>query len=79
MLILAMTNQSNTKIRLKGRELVMLRAKKAWTQKQAAKKAKISLPTYLNAEKGMELHAAKAGMIAKLYKVDLEDLEDRCA
>lgn len=70
---------SKTKIRLDGRKLVHLRAAKEWTQKQAAKKAKISLPTYGNAERGLEVQAVKAGLIAKAFHVPVEQLEARCA
>jgi DNA-binding XRE family transcriptional regulator len=69
-----MTYQSKTKIKLKGRALVMLRAKKQWTQKQAARKAGVSLWTYGFAEAGAELHAKSAGKIAELYGKDLEEL-----
>jgi transcriptional regulator with XRE-family HTH domain len=69
-----MKYDSTTKVRLNARKLVLLRASKEWTQKEAARKARVSLPTYRSAEGGLELQATSAGKIAKAYKLDLEEL-----
>lgn len=74
-----MRNASQSKVKLDTKKLVRLRAKRQWTQKQAARKAKVSLPTYGNAERGLDLQAAKAGMIAAAYGVELAELEARSA
>lgn len=71
--------ESTTKIRLDARKLIRLRAKKEWTQAVAAKKARVSLPTYGNAERGAEVHAANAGKIARAFRVELEELEQKSA
>lgn len=74
-----MKYESKTKVRLNGRKLVLLRARLDWTQRTAARKARVSLPTYGNAERGLEVQAAKAGRIAKAFRVDLESLEEKSA
>lgn len=74
-----MTYESKTKIKFDAKKLVRLRAKNKWTQKQAARKAKVSLPTYGNAERGLEIQAANAGRIAEAFLTPLEQLEARSA
>lgn len=71
--------ESKTKVKLNARKLIHLRAKRQWTQKTAAMKAKVSLPTYGSAERGHEIQAAKAGKIAALYRMELEELEQKSA
>jgi transcriptional regulator with XRE-family HTH domain len=74
---------SKTKIRLDGRKLVHLRADRGWTQAEAAERCKlidpakrgISIFCYGNAERGSELQATKAGLIARLYDIPLKQLE----
>jgi hypothetical protein len=75
--------ESKTTIRLNGEKLIRLRAKRGWTQAEAARRCKlidermrgISIFCYGSAERGALLQAAKAGLIAKLYEVPLEQLE----
>jgi transcriptional regulator with XRE-family HTH domain len=75
--------ESKTTIRLNGKKLVHLRAGRGWTQAEAAARCKfidpakrgISIFCYGSAERGAPLQAAKAGIIAKLYEVPLEQLE----
>ena len=74
-----MAYESKTKIALDGKKLVLMRAKRRWTQKQAARRAKVSLPTYGNAERGQEVQAANAGRIAAAYNVEVEELEAKSA
>lgn len=74
-----MKYESITKIALDGRKLILLRAKRQWTQKAAARRAKVSAITYKNAERGLELQADKAGRIAKAYDMEVEQLEARSA
>lgn len=70
-----MTYESKTKIRLDGRKVIHLRAAKKWSQRTAAKKAKVDYATYRSAETGADLQAIKAARIATLYGVNLADLE----
>lgn len=62
-------------MRLDRKKLVYLRVDKKLTQKQAAKRAGVSLPTYNSAEAGNDIQPLKAGRIAEFYRVDLSDLE----
>lgn len=71
--------ESKTKVRLKTKALRRWRARKEFTQKEAAEFAGVSIPTYQNAEYGKELQLVKASRISKAVRIPLDELEERSA
>lgn len=69
-----MAYDNKTKVQLDAEKLISLRAKREWTQKTAAEKSRVSLPTYGNAERGNLIQLVKASRIAKAYRIPLEEL-----
>lgn len=71
--------ESKSKVKLKAESLLQWRARREFSQKAAAEKAGVSLPTYRNAEYGKEVQLVSASRIAKALRVPLELLEERSA
>lgn len=71
--------ESKTKVKLKTDVLLKWRAKREFTQAQAAEFVGVSAPTYKNAEYGNEIQLLSASRISKRIRVPLEELEERTA
>ena len=68
-------SENISKIPLKTALLFAWRARKGFTQFQAAKDIGVSIQTYHNAEKGRPLQLLKAAKIAKKLRISLEELK----
>ena len=49
--------------------------KRQWTQAKTAAAAKVSRPTYINAEKGRDINPLQASRIVKALGSQIDDLE----
>jgi DNA-binding XRE family transcriptional regulator len=68
--------ESGTKKVLKADRLMDWRARKDFTQKEAATFVGVSLQTYHNAEHGRPIQLLKANRIAKALRIPLSELEN---
>jgi len=70
-------NKPGAKVRLKTADLMAWRARKHFTQVEAAAFIGVSKQTYHNAEHGRTLLLLSAASIAKAIRVPLDQLKER--